>query len=72
MREVNDRTDVLSHRVAEEHGHASITVTAHVYADLYDENLMMSHRRSTRSMTVRLVNRKFGLFGPMDAVASGL
>jgi integrase len=39
MREVNDRTDVLSHRVAEEHGHASITVTAHVYADLYDDEL---------------------------------
>jgi len=39
MREVNDRTDVLSHRVAEELGHASITVTAHVYADLYDDEL---------------------------------
>jgi hypothetical protein len=72
MREVNDRIDVLSHRVAEEHGHASITVTAHVYADLYDDELDDVASALDALDDRPPSNRKFGLFGPMDAVASGL
>jgi hypothetical protein len=53
-------------------GDASITVTAHVYADLYEDEL-----DDVGSALDALDDRppskpKVGLFGPMDAVASRL